>query len=67
MSGEKRLNSSVRFASCEEDEGGIPILERLRSSKSGKTDINTAAQAAQALVPIAGKLAGLVFTSGSSA
>lgn len=32
--------------------------------KSGKTDINTAAQAAQALVPIAGKLAGVLFTVG---
>jgi NRAMP (natural resistance-associated macrophage protein)-like metal ion transporter len=32
--------------------------------KSGKTDISTAAQAAQALVPIAGKLAGLLFSIG---
>jgi Mn2+/Fe2+ NRAMP family transporter len=32
--------------------------------KSGKTDINTAAQVAQALVPIAGKLAGVLFTVG---
>jgi len=32
--------------------------------KAGKHDITTAAQAAQALVPIAGKLAGLLFTVG---
>jgi Mn2+/Fe2+ NRAMP family transporter len=32
--------------------------------KAGKNDISTAAQAAQALVPVAGKLAGLLFTIG---
>ena len=32
--------------------------------KAGKTDISTAAQAAQALEPIAGKLAGVLFTVG---
>jgi NRAMP (natural resistance-associated macrophage protein)-like metal ion transporter len=32
--------------------------------KAGKTDINSAAQAAQALAPIAGKLAGGLFTIG---
>ena len=32
--------------------------------QAGKTDISTAAQAAQALVPIAGKLASLLFTVG---
>jgi NRAMP (natural resistance-associated macrophage protein)-like metal ion transporter len=32
--------------------------------RTGKTDISTAAQAAQALVPFAGKLAGLLFTIG---
>ncbi|HKR85013.1 MAG TPA: divalent metal cation transporter [Terriglobales bacterium] len=32
--------------------------------QAGKNDISTAAQAAQALVPIAGKLAGLLFTIG---
>jgi Mn2+/Fe2+ NRAMP family transporter len=32
--------------------------------KTGRTDISTAAQAAQALVPVAGKLAGLLFTIG---
>jgi NRAMP (natural resistance-associated macrophage protein)-like metal ion transporter len=32
--------------------------------KAGKTDINTAADAAQALAPIAGKLAGVLFSVG---
>ena len=32
--------------------------------QAGKTDISTAAQAAQALVPIAGRLAGFLFTIG---
>lgn len=32
--------------------------------KAGKSDISTAAQAAQALVPVAGKLAGVLFTIG---
>ncbi|MBV9181659.1 MAG: divalent metal cation transporter, partial [Acidobacteria bacterium] len=31
---------------------------------TGKTEISTAAQAAQALVPIAGKMAGILFTIG---
>jgi Mn2+/Fe2+ NRAMP family transporter len=32
--------------------------------KAGKTDINTAAEAAQALAPVAGKLAGVLFAIG---